>query len=327
MKLTDLLLDVGRPVAYYPKLTDVTGGVKETILLCQLLYWQGKQNSHEGWIYKTRDDIKEETGLSRTEQETARRNLKKLGFIEEKLAGVPARMHFKICLEKINQAWEYLDTVDNEEEIEEEPQLAETLPTTWLEPCQLLGGKPANYLAENLPTITENTQESTQRVHSALHKPEAKLGNRRETVVPIEKPSKYVNEIKKNSSSTDIVAETIKRVASTERKQRRKSVVKNANTIVAYWTEQFKECFHVPPMLETGKDKALLKKLIDEHGYDLVVAMIDWMYRNFARYKRECMPSKLNMPTIGMFFMNRGYLYERVVGSTAVIDEKDVNSF
>ena len=155
MRITDFFQDLGRPVAYYPKLTHITGGVKETVLLCQLLYWQGKQSNREGWIYKTRDEIHEETGLSRTEQERARKELKRRGFIEEQLKGIPAKVHFKINIDAINEAWEEYITNEPTEESEniekhEEAtnKMAENPPTRWQETCQLDGGKPANYYRE-----------------------------------------------------------------------------------------------------------------------------------------------------------------------------------
>jgi hypothetical protein len=82
MKLSDLLEDGGRPVAYYPSLALVLGGVKEAISLCQLIYWTGKQSDKDGWIYKQSNEVKQETGLSWKEQKTARRNLIKLGVLK-----------------------------------------------------------------------------------------------------------------------------------------------------------------------------------------------------------------------------------------------------
>jgi len=53
MKLSDFLENVGRPIAYYPRLAQVVGGVKATVFLCQLIYWRGKESDKHGWIYKT----------------------------------------------------------------------------------------------------------------------------------------------------------------------------------------------------------------------------------------------------------------------------------
>jgi hypothetical protein len=52
LRLTDFLADAGRPVAYYPRLRELTGSISATLLLCQLIYWHGKQRDPSGWIYK-----------------------------------------------------------------------------------------------------------------------------------------------------------------------------------------------------------------------------------------------------------------------------------
>ena len=150
MKITNFLTDIGRPVAYYPKLSVITNGVKEAIFLCQLLYWHGKQTDKEQWIYKTQADMAEETGLSRTEQETARRNLKKKGFIIEKKKGIPCKLHYKICFSAIDEAWQ----------------------TCMAEPCKQVCGNPANKNVETLQTITETTTETTtENTHNPPYNP------------------------------------------------------------------------------------------------------------------------------------------------------------
>ena len=74
MKLSQFLTDVGRPVAYHPKLKKITGSTTATILLCQFIYWRGKESNKDGWLYKDSDEIEEETGLTYNEQKTARKN-------------------------------------------------------------------------------------------------------------------------------------------------------------------------------------------------------------------------------------------------------------
>ena len=83
------------PIAYKPELAIIMGSVHAGLLMAQLLYWQNKGSSSE-WIYKTIVDIKRETGLSRANQETAIKLIKKKGLLVVKLAGVPAKRHFKI---------------------------------------------------------------------------------------------------------------------------------------------------------------------------------------------------------------------------------------
>ncbi len=55
----------------------------------------------DGWFYKTATDWEEETGLTRREQDTARKHLKNTSFWIEKLKGVPATMHYKIDSERL----------------------------------------------------------------------------------------------------------------------------------------------------------------------------------------------------------------------------------
>jgi hypothetical protein len=74
------------------------------LLLSQLLYWRERTNNPEGWVYKTHEEWEWETGLSRREQDTARRRLCNAGFIEERLAGMPARMFFRLKEEAILKA-------------------------------------------------------------------------------------------------------------------------------------------------------------------------------------------------------------------------------
>ena len=62
MKLSDYLVGVGRPIAYYPGLRKLTGSTNVTIFLCQFVYWTGKGDNEDGWIYKTSDEIEAETG-------------------------------------------------------------------------------------------------------------------------------------------------------------------------------------------------------------------------------------------------------------------------
>ncbi len=105
MKLTEFITDIGRPVAFYPGLRKITGSTTATLLLCQLIYWTGKQADPDGWIYKTSDDIEDETGLSYDEQSTARKQLVRFGFIEEQYKRLDHQMAFRIMANAINDNW------------------------------------------------------------------------------------------------------------------------------------------------------------------------------------------------------------------------------
>ncbi len=105
MKLTDFLDDVGRPIAYYPSLRKLTGSTTATILLCQFIYWRGKESDPEGWLYKDSEEIEKETGLSYEEQKSARARLKDRQLIEEYYARLDHQMRFRVNLDMVNELW------------------------------------------------------------------------------------------------------------------------------------------------------------------------------------------------------------------------------
>jgi hypothetical protein len=55
------------------------------------LYWTGVQTviNRHGWIYKSVQDMQEETGLTKVEQKNARQDLMAKGVLECVLRGVP----------------------------------------------------------------------------------------------------------------------------------------------------------------------------------------------------------------------------------------------
>jgi hypothetical protein len=71
-------------------------------MLSQAVYWNKRTGVHNGWFWKTQDEWTDETGLSRREQETARKTLKSLGIIEEKKEGIPARLYFRVNVVVLN---------------------------------------------------------------------------------------------------------------------------------------------------------------------------------------------------------------------------------
>lgn len=85
-----------RPVAFHRIFVDLTGSVQAALMLSQAFYWSKRTTLPDGWFYKPTAEWTEETGLTRHEQDTARKFLKKTTFWKEKLAGVPAKCHFKV---------------------------------------------------------------------------------------------------------------------------------------------------------------------------------------------------------------------------------------
>jgi hypothetical protein len=128
-----------RPIAYYPIFAKACGGVTSAVMLSQLLYWSGKEAGNGGWIYKTQADMEAETGLTRREQETARRNLVACGVIETRLAGVPAKLHYRVDFEAL-------------------AQLVQNVQTSLAENAKLDCTKRANLYGGKRQTNTETTQ-------------------------------------------------------------------------------------------------------------------------------------------------------------------------
>lgn len=91
-----------KPIAFNPLLAKAIGSVKAGLLLSQLLYWWGKGQNPE-WIYKTIDEIEEETALSRYEQDGAIQKIKNLKLVEVKRKGIPAKRHFRLNLGNISK--------------------------------------------------------------------------------------------------------------------------------------------------------------------------------------------------------------------------------
>ena len=94
-------------VAVYPVFVDITGSLNAALMLAQTLYWTRTylldHPDRQGWLRKSRQEWIKETGLTRTEQETARRHLRGYDFWQEAERGMPATLHFRIDLDKLAQ--------------------------------------------------------------------------------------------------------------------------------------------------------------------------------------------------------------------------------
>jgi hypothetical protein len=56
-------------------------GLAAGVLVRQLIYWEGKGHDPDGWIYKTKAELREEVGLSSGMVDTARRRLEDRGVL------------------------------------------------------------------------------------------------------------------------------------------------------------------------------------------------------------------------------------------------------
>jgi len=90
-----------RPIAYHPSFARMLGSTAAAVMLSQGLYWQARVKSVDGYWWKTADEWEEETGLSKNEQDDARRKLRQTTFWFEDLRGVPATMYYFVDKESL----------------------------------------------------------------------------------------------------------------------------------------------------------------------------------------------------------------------------------
>ena len=102
----ELLLQIlDLPVSFHRCLVPITGSVTAALLLSQAICTaQEADLASNGWFTKSQEEWTEETGLSRCEQETARRVLREAGFMEERRLGMPAKLWYRVCPERLWRA-------------------------------------------------------------------------------------------------------------------------------------------------------------------------------------------------------------------------------
>ena len=95
---------LGRHIAFHRRLVDLTASVKAALLLSQTIYWtrHGRDIVRTGgWFHKTSEQWEMETGLSAREQASARDALRALMILHEQRIGIPAKLHFRLCLDHL----------------------------------------------------------------------------------------------------------------------------------------------------------------------------------------------------------------------------------
>ena len=113
MNPSTMLKNTGRAIAYRPNLARLFGGVIAEIFFEQIFYWQDKADPVLG-VYKTQEELEIETGLSRKEQETARKLLRGKGVLIETHKRLEHRMYYKIDCEKLDELLATLANDTNE---------------------------------------------------------------------------------------------------------------------------------------------------------------------------------------------------------------------
>jgi hypothetical protein len=129
-----------RVVGYSPDLARIVGGATTGLFLSQLLFLSDKGHNPEGWVYKSEQEMGKETGLTKREQQTARRKLLALGVITIMRGGWKNTYHFKVIWERLYQVIAGSQQIQNvPTEKEERPQ---TVPT---EPVQNVATQPPEW--------------------------------------------------------------------------------------------------------------------------------------------------------------------------------------
>lgn len=142
-----------RTVAFHPVFVDLTGSVAAALLLSQSVYWQNRA-SGDGWWWKTAAEWQEETRLSRHEQDSARRLLRRHPWWAEDRRGVPAKNYFRVDLDLLLEALSQISL--------EKPQFAGKRQSRLPEPSNQDARKTAGKFAENRQSISNNTSKITK---------------------------------------------------------------------------------------------------------------------------------------------------------------------
>lgn len=187
MNMIDLL---DRPIAYHRCFVWLGAGITGSVFLSQALYWTRRTNDQNGWFYKSQAEWEEETGLTRHEQDGARKKLCALGVLEEIRRGVPARLFYRLNMNRLREILvkgEPLKPVRNQDCRNSANWNAENqqarLPQTGEQDCHELAN-----ITEN---TTEITTETTADIFNAADKSASgDQGNAVPDVLPKQKRKK-----------------------------------------------------------------------------------------------------------------------------------------
>lgn len=94
----ELLLEVmEEPICIHRPLLTLTGSITAALMLTYANYqMQDLPPGSDGWFCKSQEEWQAELGLSRFEQEGARKILRGMNLLEEKRIGMPAKLHFRV---------------------------------------------------------------------------------------------------------------------------------------------------------------------------------------------------------------------------------------
>jgi hypothetical protein len=173
-KIKDLLPN--RVVGYSPDLARIVGGATTGLFLNQLLFLSDKGADPDGWVYKSEQEMGKETGLTKREQQTARRKLLSLGVIAIMRGGFRNTYHFKVIWEKLYQVIAGIQRPQNVPT--EKDERAQNVPT---EPVQNVSTEPAQW-QQNVSTKWKQNVGTHNRENNTENKEIEKTDRENETV-------------------------------------------------------------------------------------------------------------------------------------------------
>lgn len=289
MKLTEFLVNIGRPVAYYPSLVKLTGSVGSAIFLCQLLYWSGKQADPDGWIYKTQAEITEETGLTRYEQESARKILREKELLFEKFAGVPRKLYFRLSIDQINELWlkvqslpldggDYIPGEENFEKDLKNQHNAGKPHYIMLENNTIECGKTTCNSAENQQANTEiTTDNKTKNIYS--------LSDGEKISSPAHNSAKPTKSLPEKDDMTPSLFGFLgeKKLSRGKSNRKTKSGSEEQNSVtkdlLLYFAKEYKNYFGNPYNINWGKEMKLFSLLLKRYDPERIKKAVKWYFR------------------------------------------------
>lgn len=173
-KVKDLLPN--RTVGYSPDLARAVGGATIGLFLSQLLFLSDKGANPEGWVYKSEAEMSRETGLTKREQQTARRKLLALGVIAIERRGFRFSYHFKVIWNRLYQVIEQYQRGQNVPTQPDEP--IQNVPT---QPVQNVSTEPAEW-QQNVSTKWKQNVGTLYRDNNTENKETEKTTRENQTI-------------------------------------------------------------------------------------------------------------------------------------------------
>lgn len=99
-----LLESFDEPIVIHRSFLPLAGSINAALLLTWMITLTREREDGHGWLTLTQADWLTETGLSRYEQESARKALRSRGLIEERRVGMPMRLEMRVRAQDVAEA-------------------------------------------------------------------------------------------------------------------------------------------------------------------------------------------------------------------------------